>query len=240
MDRQRKQQTSDFTQGSVLARILQIAMPMSLALLINVLYNVVDRMYIGHIPEAGDLALTGVGLAFPLTIMISAFQALCSSGGAPIFSMARGRGDEREAARAPGNSYLLLICLSVLLTVIGYCIKEPVLYLTGANEETFSYANDYRTIYLAGTLFVTTSLGMNPFINAQGASATSMCTVLIGAVVNIALDPVFIYALDMGVRGAALATVIAQACSCIWTHTYFFGRRAEYRLEWRTMRPICG
>lgn len=232
-----RQQTSDFTQGKMLARILQIALPMSLALFINVLYNVVDRMYIGHIPETGDLALTGVGLAFPMTVMISAFQALCSSGGAPIFSMARGRADTKEAGRALGNSYMLLLVLSVVLTVVGYCVKEPVLWLTGANEETFSYANDYLNIYLAGTVFVMTSLGMNPFINAQGASGIGMCTVLIGAVVNIVLDPVFIFGMNMGVKGAALASVIAQGCSCIWTHAYFLGGRAQYRLRLRDMLP---
>lgn len=230
-------QTSDFSQGSVLSRILQIAAPMSLALLINVLYNVVDRMFIGHIPDTGDLALTGIGLAFPITVMISAFQSLCSSGGSPLFSIARGRGDRAEAEKVLGNSYMLLIVLGVLLMIVGYCVKTPVLYLTGANDETFSYANEYLSIYLMGTLFVMTSLGMNPFINAQGASKTGMITVLIGAIVNIILDPVFIYGFHMGVRGAALASVIAQGCSCIWTHAYFLGKRTEYRLKLRKMLP---
>lgn len=232
-----KEHSSDFSTGSVLSRILQIAMPMSLALLINVLYNVVDRIYIGHIPQTGDLALTGIGLAFPITVMISAFQSLCSSGGTPVFSIARGKKDNPEAERALGNSYLLLVCIGFVLMVTAYCVKEPVLRFTGANDETFGYANDYLSIYLAGTLFVMTSLGMNPFINAQGSVKIGMLTVLIGALVNIVLDPILIYACSMGVRGAALASVIAQGASCLWTHAYLLNPKTEYRLKLSSMRP---
>ena len=199
-----QKQTSDFTHGSILSRILQISLPMTLALLINVLYNVVDRMYIGHIAGDGKLALTGVGLAFPITVMVSAFQNLCSSGGSPVFSIARGRGEREKAELALGNTYAMLLALGIVLTVVGYAVKEPVLWLIGANEETFHYANDYLNIYLLGTVFVLTSMGMNPFINAQGASRVGMLTVLLGAVVNILLDPVLIFGLGMGVPGGIL------------------------------------
>jgi len=229
-------QTSDFTTGSVLSRILQISVPMTLALLINVLYNVVDRMYIGHMPGTGALALTGIGLAFPLTVMISAFQSLCSSGGSPLFSIARGKGEREEAGAVLANTYTLLLILGIALTLFGYLVKEPLLWLIGANEETFRYANEYLEVYLLGTVFVLTSMGMNPFINAQGASRIGMLTVLIGAVINIILDPILIYGFDMGVRGAALASVIAQAASCVWTHSYLTGKKAEYKIERRLLR----
>jgi len=233
----RRRQDGNFAEGSVLGRILQIALPMSVALVVNMLYNVVDRIYIGRMPEVGGLALTGVGLAFPLTMMISAFQSLCSTGGGPIFSIARGRGDRAEAERALGNSYLMLLTLGVGLMLVGYAVKAPVLRLTGADDSTFGYADAYLKVYLLGTPFVMTSLGMNTFINGQGASRTGMFTVIIGAAVNFVLDPVFIYVLDMGVTGAALASVIAQGCSCLWTHSFFLGKRAEYGLKLRYMRP---
>ena len=235
-----QKQTSDFTHGSILSRILQISLPMTLALLINVLYNVVDRMYIGHIAGDGKLALTGVGLAFPITVMVSAFQNLCSSGGSPVFSIARGRGEREKAELALGNTYAMLLALGIVLTVVGYAVKEPVLWLIGANEETFHYANDYLNIYLLGTVFVLTSMGMNPFINAQGASRVGMLTVLLGAVINILLDPVLIFGLGMGVQGAALASILAQAGSCVWTHAYLLGRKAEYRIRLKSMMPEWG
>lgn len=227
----------DFGHGGMLSNMLRMSAPMTLALLINVLYNVVDRVYIGHIKSEGALALTGIGLAFPLTVMISAFQNLCSSGGSPIFSMARGREDRAEANKVLGNSYMLLIVFSILLTVTGYIVKAPVLRFAGADESTFVYADQYLSIYLLGTPFVLTSLGMNPFINAQGAATTGMLTVLIGAVINIILDPVFIFVFGMGVRGAALASVIAQACSCVWTHLFLLGKRAEYTIKLSYMKP---
>lgn len=158
----------DFTQGSVLSQLIRISTPLTLALLVNVLYSVVDRMYIGHIPYTGRIALTGIGLAFPITVMVSAFQNLCSTGGAPLFSIARGKGNEREAELILGNAYAMLLIFGVLLTFLGYLLKEKVLWLTGASGATFDYANDYLDIYLLGSVFVLTSLGMNPFISAQG------------------------------------------------------------------------
>ena len=165
----------DFTQGSVLSQLIRISTPLTLALLVNVLYSVVDRMYIGHIPYTGRIALTGIGLAFPITVMVSAFQNLCSTGGAPPFSIARGKGNEREAELILGNAYAMLLIFGVLLTFLGYLLKEKVLWLTGASGATFDYANDYLDIYLLGSVFVLTSLGMNPFISAQGYAGISMC-----------------------------------------------------------------
>ena len=210
---------------------------MTLALIINTLYNVVDRMYIGHIPDTGRLALTGLGLAFPITTVISAFQALISSGGSPLFAIARGEGDREKAGRILNNAYACQLVMSVVLTVTGYLVKAPVLRAIGADDSTFGYADAYLSLYLIGTVFVLTSLGMNPFINAQGFARTGMLTVLVGAVVNLALDPLFIFVFRMGVRGAALATVIAQGCSSLWVHLFLTGRRTEYRLSLSQMRP---
>lgn len=227
---------SDFTQGSVGAQLLRLAAPLTLALLVNVLYSVVDRMYIGHMPGTGRLALTGIGLVFPITSVISAFQNLCSSGGSPLFSIARGEGDEEQAALIQGNAFAMLLIFGLLLTVLCLWLKEPVLWLIGASSATFVYANDYLSIYLIGTVFVLISLGMNPFINAQGFSFTGMLTVGIGAAINIVLDPIFIFVLGLGVRGAALATVIAQFCSALWVLRFFTGRKAVCRLRWQDLR----
>ena len=225
----------DFTQGSVLSQLIRISTPLTLALLVNVLYSVVDRMYIGHIPYTGRIALTGIGLAFPITVMVSAFQNLCSTGGAPLFSIARGKGNEREAELILGNAYAMLLIFGVLLTFLGYLLKEKVLWLTGASGATFDYANDYLDIYLLGSVFVLTSLGMNPFISAQGYAGISMCTVSIGAIINIILDPIFIFVFHMGVRGAALATIIAQFCSALWVLLFLTGKKAVVRLQWRNL-----
>ena len=222
---------SDFTQGTMARNILRISGPMMLALLINVLYSVVDRMYIGHMAGNGRLALTGIGLAFPIIAIVSAFQSLCSTGGAPLCSIARGEGDEARAQRIQGNAYCMLLIMGVVLTVLGLIFKKPLLEFAGANEETFGYANDYLTIYLFGTVFVLTGVGMNPFINAQGFAKTGMLTVLLGAVVNIVLDPVFIFVFDMGVKGAALATIIAQGCSALWVLLFLRGKKAILKLR---------
>ncbi len=227
---------NDFTQGSMWVNILRMSLPMTLALLINVLYSVVDRIYIGHIPGDGRLALTGIGVAFPVITIISAFQNLCSSGGAPLCSIERGKGNDARAELVLGNSYALLVIFGLLLTAVGLLVKGPVLRLIGASEDTFPYANDYLTIYLFGTVFVMTGLGMNPFINSQGFAATGMLTVLLGAVVNIVLDPIFIFVLDMGVRGAALATVIAQLCSSVWVLCFLTGKTAILKLRRENLR----
>ena len=202
---------------------------MTLAQLINVLYSVVDRMYLGRLP--GHLALTGLGLTMPIVSILMGFANLCGMGGAPLCSICRGQGDDEEAEHILGNSFTLLLILGAAATLVFLLLKRPVLYLFGASEATFPYADAYLTIYLCGTLFVMVSLGMNPFINAQGFAKIGMMTVGLGAVVNIVLDPVFIFVLNMGVQGAALATVIAQGCSAVWVLKFLTGKRAILRLK---------
>lgn len=214
--------------------ILQMALPMTVAQLINILYNIVDRMYLGRLP--GHLSLTGLGLCLPIISILMGFANLCGMGGAPLCSIHRGKGENEEAERILGNSFALLLLFGAGLTALGLAFRRPILYLFGASDLTFPYANDYLTIYLLGTLFVMIGLGMNPFINAQGFSRMGMMTVALGAVVNIVLDPIFIFALDMGVRGAALATVLAQGCSALWVLKFLTGRRALLRLRWNTLR----
>lgn len=214
--------------------ILQMALPMTVAQLINILYNVVDRMYLGKLP--GHLSLTGPGLCLPIISILMGFANLCGMGGAPLCSIHRGKGEDGEAERILGNSFALLLLFGAGLTALGLAFRRPILYLFGASDLTFPYANDYLTIYLLGTPFVMIGLGMNPFINAQGFSRMGMMTVALGAAVNIVLDPIFIFALDMGVRGAALATVLAQGCSALWVLKFLTGRRALLRLRWNTLR----
>ena len=206
---------------------------MTLAQLINVLYSVVDRMYLGRLP--GHLALTGLGLTMPIVSILMGFANLCGMGGAPLCSICRGQGDDEEAEHILGNSFTLLLILCAAATLVFLLLKRPVLYLFGASEATFPYADAYLTVYLCGTLFVMVSLGMNPFINAQGFAKIGMMTVGLGAVVNIVLDPVFIFVLDMGVQGAALATVIAQGCSAVWVLKFLTGKRAILRLKFDCM-----
>ena len=220
---------NDFSKGSIPKTILTLAGPMTLAQLINVLYSVVDRMYLGRLP--GHLALTGLGLTMPIVSILMGFANLCGMGGAPLCSICRGQGDDEEAEHILGNSFTLLLILGAAATLVFLLLKRPVLCLFGASEATFPYADAYLTIYLCGTLFVMVSLGMNPFINAQGFAKIGMMTVGLGAVVNIVLDPVFIFVLDMGVQGAALATVIAQGCSAVWVLKFLTGKRAILRLK---------
>lgn len=226
---------SDFSQGSISKNILALALPMTAAQMVNVLYSVVDRIYLGRLPGSSHLALTGLGVTMPIVSIIMGFANLCGTGGGPMFSICRGRGDEREAEAVMGNSFALLLLLGAAVTAFFLLWKEPILYLFGASADTFPYANDYMTIYLAGTLFVMVSLGMNPFINAQGFGTTGMLTVVIGAAVNIVLDPIFIFSLDMGVKGAALATVLSQAISAAWVLKFLTGRRALLHLKLRCM-----
>ena len=224
---------NDFSKGSIPRIILTLAAPMTLAQLINVLYSVVDRMYLGRLP--GHLALTGLGLTMPIVSILMGFANLCGMGGAPLCSICRGQGDDEEAEHILGNSFTLLLILGAAATLVFLLLKRPVLCLFGASEATFPYADAYLTIYLCGTLFVMVSLGMNPFINAQGFAKIGMMTVGLGAVVNIVLDPVFIFVLDMGVQGAALATVIAQGCSAVWVLKFLTGKRAILRLKFDCM-----
>lgn len=200
--------------------MMSMGIPTLVAQVINLLYNIIDRIYIGHIPEVGATALTGVGLALPMIVIISAFSAFVGAGGAPLSAIALGKGDKKEAERILGNGFSLLLIFSVCLMILFFVVKEPVLYLIGASDATFPYADQYMTVYIFGTVFVQISLGMNPYITAQGCSKTAMLSVLIGAVLNIALDPLFIFAFGMGIRGAALATVISQFVSAVWVFRF--------------------
>ncbi len=227
---------NDFSQGSVPRNIMELAVPMTAAQLVNVLYSVVDRVYLGHLPESGSLALTGLGITMPIVSILMGFANLCGTGGAPLCSISRGRGDVREAERVMGNAFVLLLILGAAVTAVFLALKRPILYLFGASPDTFPYADGYMSVYLCGTLFVMISLGMNPFINAQGFGRIGMMTVLLGAAVNLALDPVLIFALHMGARGAALATVFAQALSAAWVLRFLTGRRAIVRLRREDLR----
>lgn len=218
------QQEYDFSQGSIAKNIMSLAVPMTAAQLINVLYSVVDRMYLGRLP--GHLALTGLGLTIPIVSIIMGFANLCGTGGAPLCSICRGRGDQEEAERVMGNAFTLLLIFGGAVTALFLIFKRPILYLFGASDATYPYADAYMTVYLLGTVFVMIGLGMNPFINAQGFGRVGMMTVGLGAVVNIVLDPIFIFWLDLGVQGAAWATVIAQGCSAVWVLVFLTGRKA--------------
>lgn len=214
--------------------IIYMAVPMTVAQLINILYNIVDRMYLGRLP--GHLSLTGLGLCLPIISILMGFANLCGMGGAPLCSICRGRGENDEAEQIMGNSFSLLLLFGAALTVLCLMFRRPILYLFGASDVTFPYANDYLTIYILGTLFVMISLGMNPFINAQGFSRMGMITVAVGAVVNIVLDPIFIFLMDLGVKGAALATVISQACSAVWVLKFLTGKKAILKLRMSALR----
>ena len=225
-------QTNDFSKGSISRNILTLAVPMTAAQLVNVLYSVVDRIYLGMLP--GSLELTGVGVTLPVISIIMGFANLCGTGGAPLCSMHRGRGDQEEAERVMGNSLSLLLLFGVAVTALFLLVKEPMLYLFGASSATYPYADAYMTIYLLGTVFVMIGLGMNPFINTQGFGKVGMMTVCLGAVANIILDPIFIFAFGMGVEGAALATVLSQGLSAAWVLKFLTGPKAILRL-----RPSC-
>lgn len=211
--------------------LVKLAVPTVVAQLVNMLYNIVDRIYIGHMPGDGSLALTGVGVCLPLIMIISAFAALVASGGAPRASIAMGKGDHDLAEKLLGGCFTLQIGISAILTAVMLIWSRDLLLMFGASENTIGYAADYMRIYAIGTLFVQLTLGMNAFITAQGFATTGMLTVLIGAVANIALDPLFIYGLGMGVRGAALATVISQGLSCVWVICFLRGKKTLLRLK---------
>ena len=211
--------------------LVKLAVPTVVAQLVNMLYNIVDRIYIGHMPGDGSLALTGVGVCLPLIMIISAFAALVASGGAPRASIAIGKGDHDLAEKLLGGCFTLQIVISAILTAVMLIWSRDLLLMFGASENTIGYAADYMRIYAIGTLLVQLTLGMNAFITAQGFATTGMLTVLIGAVANIALDPLFIYGLGMGVRGAALATVISQGLSCVWVICFLRGKKTLLRLK---------
>mgnify|MGYP003292850700 CR=1 FL=1 len=227
---------NDFSSGPVWKCIVSQAIPLTIAQLVQLLYNVVDRIYLGHLEEGNSLALTGVGLTFPVVTLIMAFTALFGNGGVPLFSMERGGGDEEKAGKILGNSFGLLLVSAVILTALGYLFSRPVLFAFGASEESIVYAGEYLNIYLAGTLFSMVATGMNGYINAQGFPKVGMFSTMIGAVINIILDPVFIFGLDMGVSGAALATIISQACSAIWVLRFLTGKNAIVPLKLRNIK----
>ncbi len=216
--------------------LLKLALPTLAAQLINMLYNIVDRIYIGHIPVVGTLALTGVGVCLPLIMIVAAFAALVSSGGAPRASIFMGKGDVDFAERTLGNCFALQLILSAVITVVLLLFNRPMLLAFGASPDTIEYAASYMNIYAIGTLFVQLTLGMNAFITAQGFAKTGMLSVLIGAVLNILLDPIFIFMFNMGVRGAALATVISQLVSCIWVVSFLCGKKTRLRIRVRNMK----
>ena len=208
-----------------------LAVPAITSQVVNALYNMVDRMYIGHIPEVGSAALTGVGVCFPIIMIISAFAYIFGMGGAPRASIFMGKKDNDTAEKILGNCTTSLMIIAVLLTVLVLIFQEPLLYLFGASENTIGYAMDYMTIYAIGTIFVQLTLGLNAFISAQGFSKISMLTVVIGAVTNIVLDPIFIFGLNMGVQGAAVATVMSQALSAIWAFWFLSGKNTILKLK---------
>lgn len=231
-----KAHQTDFSRGSVYRNIMEVAAPMILAQLLNLLYNIVDRIYIGRIPEVGTTALTGVGICFPIISLVSAFTYLYGNGGAPLCAMERGRGNEEEAEKLMGNSFFLLLVTGVVLLILGELFYRPVLYLFGASDATFVYAREYIRIYLLGTVFVMVSVGMNPFINSQGFGNMGMVSVLIGAALNILLDPLFIFGFRMGVKGAALATILSQLCSAVWVMWFLTSKKAVLKLKISCMR----
>ena len=227
---------NDFSKGPVWKCIAMQAAPLMVAQLVQLLYNIVDRIYLGHLGDGNSLALTGVGLVFPIVTLITAFSSLFGTGGVPLFSIARGAGNDEKAKKIMGNSFALLLVSAVILTVLGYLFSKPVLFAFGAGEESYVYAEQYLRIYLAGTMFSMISAGMNSYINAQGFPRIGMLSVVVGAVTNIILDPVFILWLDMGVSGAAFATVISQCLSALWVLRFLFGIKAEITLSAGTVR----
>ena len=222
---------NDFGTGSVKRLVLSQALPLTIAQTVQLLYNIVDRIYIGHLEGVGDLALTGLGITFPVIVIIAAFTNLYGSGGATLFSIARGRGDEDEAESIIGTVFTLLVGTAALLFVFCYTLRRPILFLFGASEQSVVYADQYLSIYLLGTAFSMLTTGLNGYINAQGFPRIGMLTTILGAVINVILDPIFIFALDMGVRGAATATVISQAISAVWVLRFLTGPNAALRLK---------
>ena len=229
-------QTTDFSKGTVWQNIMSQSIPLILAQLVQLLYNVVDRIYIGHMPGADSMALTGIGLVFPLTTLIAAFTFLFGTGGTPLFSIARGAGEEKRAEKILGNTFSLLLGTSIVLFLFCYLLRRPILYLFGASDASYVYADAYLKIYLLGTSFTMLATGLNGFINAQGFPRIGMLTTLLGAVLNLALDPVFIFGLHMGVSGAALATVLSQLVSCAWVVRFLTGKKALYRIQKKHLR----
>ena len=220
----------------MLPLVFKMALPAIAAQFVNLLYNLVDRIYIGHIPDIGTDALAGIGVTSAVIILISAFSSIVGAGGAPLAAIALGQGDRERAGKILGNGFILLIIFTLITSSIAYIFMEPILLFTGASGRTIGYATDYLSVYLLGTLFVELSIGLNTFINIQGRPAIAMYSVLIGAILNIALDPLFIFTFDMGVKGAAFATILSQACSAAWTLSFLTSGKASLRLERQYMK----
>ncbi len=235
----------DFSQGKVWRNIISQAIPLILAQMVQILYNVVDRIYIGHLPGENNIALTGVGLTFPIITLIMAFTCLFGMGGTPLFAIERGAKEEQKAQKIMGNVFSLLLLSAIILMGIGYIFRKPILYLFGASDISYIYANEYLLIYLLGTPFSMLTMGMNGFINGQGFPGIGMMTTIIGAVMNLILDPVFIFGLRMGVSGAALATVISQIISAVWV-VMFLVKKAplcirlhNMKIDWKLAKEIA-
>ena len=218
--------------------IFKLAIPTVLAQLVNLLYNIVDRIYVGRIPEIGSLSLAGLGVTFPIILLISAFAMLAGMGGASRAAVSMGAKNNDTAEKILGNSTMLLLIFSVVLSVVFLLTKDWILMRFGASADTIGYASEYITIYLFGTIFVQLALGLNMFITNQGFTKTSMLTVCIGAVLNIVLDPIFIYVFGMGVKGAALATVISQAVSCLWVLKFLTGKKTILKIKLKNLLPV--
>ena len=241
----REKRQNDLGRDPIGPLLVRLAVPTVTAQLVNALYNIVYRMYIGHMEGTGDLALTGLGVCFPVIMFVSAISALVGMGGGSRAVVRMGAGHEEEANAILGSCATLLVALGLAVTVLFLAIQEPMLYLFGATENTIGFAKDYLTIYLAGSIFVELSLGLNYFITAQGFSTIGMATVLIGAVVNIVLDPILIFNFGMGVKGAALATITAQGVSAVWVVCFLLGKRTKLRLQrrfarlnWKVLAPV--
>ena len=217
--------------------MLQMAIPSIIAQIINILYSIVDRMYIGHMEGIGMNALTGMGLTFPIITLISAFSAFVGTGGAPLSAIALGKGDREHAEEILGSGVFLLGVFTVSLMAFFYLFNEPLLYLFGASKATIGYATTYISIYLMGTLFVQLALGLNPYIISQGQSRIAMGAVLIGAIVNIVLDPILIFGFNLGIKGAGIATVVSQALSAAWTVSFLIGKKSTLKIKWCKIRP---
>lgn len=234
MENQREERLAS---APMLRLILSMALPSVTAQCVNLLYSIVDRIYIGHIKGIGTDALAGVGITNSIIVLVSAFSSIVSGGGAPLAAIALGKGERKRAEKILGNGFSLLVGLSLILTVAVFIYRRPLLMLIGASGAVLKYALEYLTIYILGTLFVQLATGLNTFINAQGRPGIGMCSVIIGAILNIVLDPVFIFVFHMGVAGAAIATVISQFFSCLWVVGFLFSKRASLRIRLRCMRP---
>ncbi len=228
--------TNDLGKGSVGGLLFKLSLPAIIAQIVNILYNIVDRIFIGRIAN-GDIAMAGVGIAFPIIIIISAFSSLVGIGGAPLAAIKMGEKDNDGAEKIMSNSFSMLLILGIILTIGFMIFKEPILWAFGASDATIGFAKDYLTLYLLGTVFVQIALGMNPFINTQGFAKTGMITVMIGAAINIVLDPIFIFVFDMGVKGAALATIIAQIVSAVWILKFLFGEKSIIKIRKKYLIP---